>query len=106
MGVVAPVALFLIEKYVPEILVKGYCVDGIIMATLGGIFNAIFTAGRASRTPALSNSCAAQGGLQFASLINTAVFGLLFGFIATALLRCFNPRQSINKDGMLWFIDQ
>jgi hypothetical protein len=31
---------------------------------------------------------------------------IAFGFLATLILRCFNPRQSVNKDNMLWFVDQ
>lgn len=31
---------------------------------------------------------------------------LLFGALTAVILRCFNPTQSINKDGTFWFIDQ
>jgi hypothetical protein len=87
-------------------LIKGYSIDAIILCTLGGIFNSIFTAGRNSRSPTLSNSANTQGGLQFASLLVTICFSTVFGLLAALILRCFNPRQSINKDNMIWFIDQ
>jgi len=106
MGVFAPILLFILEKYLPFVLLKGYAIDAIILAVLGGIFDSIFAAGRNSRTPALSDNSAKQGGLQFAAVIVTAVFATLLGLLAAAILRCFNPRQSVNKDGALWFIDQ
>lgn len=90
----------------PFILLKGYSIDAIIICVLGGIFDSIFAAGRNSRTPALSDNTARQGGLQFASLLVTACFAGLLGLLATSILRCFNPRQSVNKDNMFWFIDQ
>ena len=106
MGAFAPVLVYVIEQFLPTILVKGYPVEGIIFATLGGIFNSIFTAGRNSRTPALNDSPAQQGGFQFLSLLITAALALLFGGLTAIILRCFNPPQSINKDYMSWFIDQ
>jgi hypothetical protein len=92
MGVFAPLLLYLLERFVPNILLKGYSIDAIILAVLGGIFDAIFTAGRSSRTPALSNNTYTQGGLQFAAVIVSACFAALFGLLAAAVLRCFNPR--------------
>lgn len=106
MGVFAPLLSYLIERYISFILLPGYPIEGIIFATLGGIFDSIFTAGRNSRTPALCDSPTMQGGYQFASLIVSAVIAIIFGLLATLILRCFNPRQSINKDNMFWFIDQ
>lgn len=106
MGMTSPIIIYILEKYLFSILIKGYSVDAIIMCVLGGIFDAIFTAGRNSRTPALANNCYKQGGLQFASLLLTFCLSALFGLLATLILRCFNPRQSVNKDNMLWFIDQ
>jgi hypothetical protein len=106
MGVTCPVLIYIMEKYLPFILIKGYNIDAIIICTLGAIFDSIFTAGRNSRTPSLSDNCAKQGGLQFASLLVTICFSALLGLFATLILRCFNPRQSINKDNMIWFIDQ
>jgi H+/Cl- antiporter ClcA len=85
---------------------KGYSVDAIILCVLGGIFDSIFAAGRNDRTPSLSVSATKQGGLQFASLLITMFFSIIFGLLAALILRCFNPRQSINKDNKLWFIDQ
>ncbi len=73
---------------------------------LGGIFDSIFTAGRNGRVPDLSSNSPKQGGLQFASLIVSAVLSFIFGLLCCAILRCFNPPQSLNKDGMFWFIDQ
>jgi len=87
-------------------LLKGYSIDAIIISFLGGVFDAIFAAGRNSRTPALTNNPYQQGGLQFAAVIVSACFAALFGLLAAVILRCFNPRQSNNKDGTLWFIDQ
>lgn len=106
MGMTSPVIVYIMEKYLPFILLKGYSIDAVILCTLGGIFDSIFTAGRNSRTPTLSDNSARQGGLQFASLLVTIGFSALFGLLATLILRCFNPRQSINKDNMIWFIDQ
>jgi hypothetical protein len=106
MGVFAPLLSYLIERFLPGILIKGYPIEGIIFAALGGIFDAIFTAGRNGRTPSLASNCLQQGGLQFACLLLSAVFSLLFGLFAAFILRCFNPKQSINKDGTFWFIDQ
>jgi hypothetical protein len=34
------------------------------------------------------------------------MIAIAFGFLATLFLRCFTPKQSVNKDGMIWFIDQ
>lgn len=90
----------------PAILLKGYPVEALIFAFLGGIFDSIFTAGRNNRTPELAQSPNRQGGLQFASVVVSIGFALVFGFLATLILRCFNPRQSVNKDFMFWFIDQ
>lgn len=106
MGMLVPILTYIIEKFLSFILIKGYPIEGIIFATLGGIFDSIFTAGRNSRTPALCENPGKQGGLQFSSLLVSALFGAAFGFIATGILRCFNPRQSVNKDSMFWFIDQ
>ena len=106
MGVFAPILSYLINYCFPTILVKGYPIEGIIFATLGGIFDSIFTAGRNSRTPTLNDSPGQQGGFQFLCLIITAALALIFGALATVILRCFNPPQSINKDSMAWFIDQ
>ena len=106
MGAFAPILYYLIEQFLPTILVKGYPIEGIIFATLGGIFDSIFTAGRSSRTPSLSVNPGKQGGYQFLCLLITAVMAFLFGLLATLILRCFNPKQSVNKDGMSWFIDQ
>ena len=106
MGMTSPLIIYIFEKYLPFILVKGYSFDAIILCTLGGIFDSIFTAGRNSRSPTLSNDSARQGGLQFASMLVTIIMSSLFGLLATLILRCFNPRQSINKDNMIWFIDQ
>ena len=106
MGAFAPILVYLIEQFLPAILVKGYPIEGIIFAALGGIFDSIFTAGRNSRTPLLSNSTGKQGGYQFLCLLITAVMALLFGALTALFLRCFNPTQSINKDGTFWFIDQ
>jgi ammonia channel protein AmtB len=106
MGMTSPIIIYILEKYLSSILVKGYSVDAIIMCVLGGIFDSIFTAGRNSRTPTLSDNSYKQGGLQFASLLFTFCMSALFGLLATLILRCFNPRQSVNKDNMLWFIDQ
>ena len=89
-----------------NLLIKGYPIEGIVFSVLGGIFNSIFTAGRNSRTPALCDNPLKQGGLQFACLIVTACIAFIFGLLATAILRCFTPRQSVNKDSMFWFIDQ
>lgn len=90
----------------PNILIKGYPIEGIIFSVLGGIFDSIFAAGRNNRTPELASDCPKQGGLQFASLLVSAIFAIAFGFLATLILRCFNPRQSVNKDSMFWFVDQ
>ena len=87
-------------------MVTGYPIMAIIFATLGGIFDSIFTAGRNNRTPTLSTNISKQGGLQFLSLLVSASFGIIFGLLAAAILRCFNPKQSVNKDWMFWFIDQ
>lgn len=106
MGMFVPILTYFIDKFLSFILIKGYPIEGIIFATLGGIFDSIFTAGRNSRTPELCSSPGKQGGLQFASVLVSAGFGIAFGFLATAILRCFNPRQSINKDQMSWFVDQ
>jgi hypothetical protein len=106
MGVTSPIVIYIIEKYLPFILIKGYSFDAIILCTLGGIFDSIFTAGRNSRTPLLSDNCSRQGGLQFASLLVTICMSALLGGLAALILRCFNPRQSVNKDNMIWFIDQ
>ena len=110
MGMASPIIMYILEKYLSFILIKGYSLDAIIMCALGAIFDAIFTAGRYSRTPNLAdnnyNSSYKQGGLQFASLILSFCISALFGLLATLILRCFNPRQSVNKDNMIWFIDQ
>lgn len=110
MGMASPIIIYILEKYLSFILIKGYSVDAIIMCVLGGTFDAIFTAGRNLRTPNLAdnnfNSSYKQGGLQFASLIVTFCMSALLGLLATLILRCFNPRQSVNKDHMIWFIDQ
>lgn len=106
MGVTCPVLIFIMEKYLDFILIKGYSIDAIIICALGGIFDAIFAAGRNSRSPSLSDNAYKQGGLQFASILVTAGFSALFSLLACVILRCFNPRQSINKDNMIWFIDQ
>jgi hypothetical protein len=106
MGMLAPLGIYAIERFCPNILLKGYPIEGIIFSLLGGTFDAIFTAGRSSRTPLLTDRPSHQGGLQFASVCLTAVIAIAFGFLATAFLRCFNPPQSINKDNMTWFIDQ
>lgn len=106
MGMTSPIIIYIIEKYLPFILIKGYSFDAIILCTLGGIFDSIFTAGRNSRSPTLTNDSSRQGGLQFASLLVTIIISGLLGLLATLILRCFNPRQSINKDNMIWFIDQ
>ena len=106
MGVFGPVLSYLVEKFLPSILIKGYPIEGIIFAVLGGIFDSIFAAGRSNRTPELVADPSKQGGLQFACLIISAIFAIAFGFLATLILRCFNPRQSVNKDGMFWFVDQ
>ena len=88
------------------ILIKGYSVDAIILCILGGIFDSIFAAGRNDRMPSFSVNAHKQGGLQLASLIVTMIISLAFGLLAALILRCFNPRQSVNKDNSLWFIDQ
>lgn len=106
MGMFAPIVIYVLEKYLSDVLPKGYALDAIILCTLGGIFDAIFTAGRNSRTPTLADNPLRQGGLQFASLIVTIGFSAAFGLLAALILRCFNPRQSVNKDNMVWFIDQ
>lgn len=110
MGMASPIIIYIFDKYLSFILIKGYSVDAIIMCVLGGTFDAIFTAGRNSRTPNLAdnnfNNSYKQGGLQFASLIVTFCMSALLGLLATLILRCFNPRQSANKDNMIWFIDQ
>lgn len=106
MGVFAPLLSYLIERFLPSILIKGYPIEGIIFSTLGGIFDSIFTAGRNNRYPYLAVNCYQQGGYQLSCLIISALFSIAFGFLATAILRCFNPRQSVNKDGTFWFIDQ
>jgi len=51
MGVFGPVLSYMVEKFLPGILIKGYPIEGIIFAVLGGIFDSIFTAGRNNRTP-------------------------------------------------------
>lgn len=106
MGFAVPILTYLIEKFLSFILIKGYPIEGIIFSALGGIFDSIFAAGRTSRTPELCSNPTKQGGLQFASLIVSAVLAIVFGLLATLILRCFNPRQSVNKDWMFWFIDQ
>jgi len=55
MGMTSPIIIYIIEKYLPFILIKGYSFDAIILCTLGGIFDSIFTGGRNSRSPTLSN---------------------------------------------------
>jgi len=94
------------DSLLQNVLPKGYNLEGIIMAGLGGIFQCIFTSGRNSRSPALSDNAPRQGGLQLASLIVTACLAFAFGLLATLILRCFSPRQSTYKDNTLWFIDQ
>lgn len=106
MGIFAPILLFLLEKFLPFILLKGYSIDAIILCVLGGIFNSIFAAGRNDRIPAFSVNAHKQGGLQLASLLITIMISLVFGLLAAFILRCFNPRQSSNRDNKLWFIDQ
>lgn len=106
MGLIAPLILYILEKFLSFVLIKGYSVDAIIICIFGGIFDAIFAAGRNDRNPGLSVSAHKQGGLQFASLFITMIVSIIFGLIAASILRCFNPRQSANKDSKLWFIDQ
>lgn len=106
MGVFAPLLLYLLEKYLPTILIKGYAIDAIILAFLGGIFDSIFTAGRNSRSPALANNTYNQGGLQFAAVIVSVCFAGLLGLLAAVILRCFNPRTGNYKDNSQWFVDQ
>ena len=102
----APLLSYLIERFLPDILIKGYPVEGIIFSTLGGIFDSIFTAGRNNRSPVLCDSPLQQGGFQFLSLMITAALAIVFGLLAAVILRCFNPPQAMNKDWMTWFIDQ
>jgi H+/Cl- antiporter ClcA len=106
MGAFAPILAFLLEKFLPNILNKGYPVEAIIFSFLGGVFNSIFTAGRNGRSPSLCDNPPQQGGFQFLSVLISAALGLLFGLLAAVILRCFNPKQSINKDRDAWFIDQ
>jgi hypothetical protein len=95
MGMASPIIIYILEKYLSFILIKGYSVDAIIMCVLGGTL-----------ADNNFNSSYKQGGLQFASLIVTFCMSALLGLLATLILRCFNPRQSVNKDHMIWFIDQ
>lgn len=60
------------------------------MAILGGIFSAIFCAGRNNRTPALSSDPIKQGGLQFAALLVSLLFSVIFGLITGFILRFTN----------------
>ena len=57
------------------------------MAFLGGILSAIFAGGRNGRTPALSSDAVKQGGLQFAALLVSFLFALVFGVITGFILR-------------------
>ena len=52
MGMFAPILLYAIEKYLPNVLVKGYSIEAIIICALGGLFTCIFIAGRNNRPPA------------------------------------------------------
>lgn len=106
MGMICPIILFVLDKYASFILVKGYSIDAVIMCFLGGVFDAIFAGGRNGRTPELATNAAKQGGLQFGAVLVTVIFAAIFGLLSALILRCFNPRQSINKDNMLWFVDQ
>ena len=60
------------------------------MAILGGILSSIFCGGRKDRTPALSSDPVRQGGLQFAALLVSFLFALVFGFITGFLMRFVN----------------
>mgnify|MGYP001466692162 CR=1 FL=1 len=57
------------------------------MAILGGILSSIFSGGRNGRTPSLSSDPVKQGGLQFASLIVSLLFAIVFGLLTGFILR-------------------
>lgn len=106
LGMAAPIIVFVMEKYLADYMPKGYSVDAIVLCTLGGILNSIITAGRSSRSPSIAENAYTQGGYQFATLIVTICLSGLMGLFAAFILRCFNPKQSANKDNSMWFIDQ
>mgnify|MGYP000196239311 CR=1 FL=1 len=86
-GICGPIFYYAYDRYGESIKQTGYPIDGIVMAFLGGVFSAIFCGGRNGRTPALSSDAVKQGGLQFAALLVSLVFAVIFGIITAFLLR-------------------
>lgn len=87
LGIVGPLLYYGYERYGDKVRDSGYPVDGVVMAILGGIFSAIFAGGRNGRTPALSSDPVKQGGLQFAALLVSLLFSLIFGTLTGLFLR-------------------
>ena len=91
MGVLAPLLYFgyqrLTETYT---MFEGYAFDYLAAAILSGIFSAIYAGGRNGRTPVLTADPVAQGGLQFAGLLVSALFSAFFAAVAGLMLNYIN----------------
>lgn len=75
------------------------------MAFLGGVLSAIFCGGRNGRTPALSSDPVKQGGLQFAALIVSFLFAIIFGLITGCVLRFMSKDDVELTDMGIWQIE-
>lgn len=69
---------------------KSYPLDKVIMGILSGTLSAIFATGRNGRNPDLAYSDSNQGGYQFACLLVSGLFALVFGLITALVLKRIN----------------
>ncbi len=92
------------DRYGQSLKETGYPIDSIVMAILGGVLSAIFCGGRNGRTPALSSDPVKQGGLQFAALLVSLLFSLVFGAVTGCALNFFSKDDIELTDMGIWQI--
>ena len=106
LGISAPLITLLYEKYGQVLFFRGEPELLLVFSALSGLLSAVFVAGRAARTPMLTEHPHQLGGLQVACLIVTVGFAAVFGCLTALLLKLFDgPRDTeVGSDGALWIL--
>jgi hypothetical protein len=96
---------YVYDRFAEPMKSRGYPLDGIAMAFLGGVFSSIFCGGRNNRVPALSDDPVRQGGLQFSALMVSLGFAGVFGLVTGVVLRITGDETTDLTDMGAWQID-
>lgn len=98
--------MMLYDRYGEKLLFRGDPEYILAFSIISGLLSAIFAAGRAARSPTLSDNSYKLGGLQVACLFVSLGFGIIFGLITVGFLKLTKgvKESEIGHDQAFWII--